>query len=225
MKVNKLLKNSLFLLTILFFISVVGVGNGLCWFSKPWRDVTILPDDVYEKLATAKKISFKGKIKRHTINTRSTVWIYDRCVGGVLESGLFDSRYKLVSGETDFFSIAYGDLETEGEITATTFTYYSSDDTILGYAQETVLEEGLFRDYVFFFYDENKTRKPYYLYGNTIFDLDGNIMAEAKDDFKLGSWSGKYEIVLTFHDLRIDLEDKIFLYRAAIKAIDDRIPM
>ena len=144
--------------------------------------------------------------------------------GGALESGLFDTKVTIVSGETDFFTLESGDLEIEGEITAETFSYHAPNDDTLGYAQETVVTfEDSSREYVFFFYDKNKTRKPYYLYRNKIYNLDGKILAEAGDDFKAFSLSSKYELILTFHDENIDVEDKVFLYMKVLDSIEDRI--
>ena len=225
MKSNQWLKGSFCLLTSLVIVCVILVNNGLCsWFSKPWREVTLSPDEAYQKLSTSKKISFKGKIKRDTISKKSSIWIGDECVGGALESGIFNTKVTVVSGETDFFSIAYGDLTVDGEITATTFSYHSPDDDIIGYAQETVMtfKDGS-REYVFLFYDKNKTRKPYYLYRNKIYNPDGKILAAAEDNFKTFSLSSKYELILTFYDENIDIEDRLFLYIKVLDAIEARI--
>lgn len=225
MESNQWLKASSCLLGSLIIVCVFLVNNGLCsWFSKPWREVTLSPDEAYHKLSTSKKISFKGKIKRDSISKKSSIWIGDECVGGALESGIFDSKVTVVSGKTDFFSIEYGDLEVEGEITAETFAYHSPDDDILGYAQETVVTfEDSNREYVFMFYDKNKIRKPYYLYRNKIYNPDGKVIAEAEDNFKAFSLSSKYELILTFHDENIDVEDRLFLYIKVLDSIEDRI--
>lgn len=196
--------------------------------SSPWEDVTLSPSVVYKRLAEAQEILFKGKMKRDQVHSRSSIWIGEECVGGVLEQGLLDSKHTLVVGKEKLFRFEYGDLEMEGEITATTFTYYSQDDQIIGYAQETVIKNPDMEeeDYVFLFYDENKNRKPYFLLSGAIWNLGapGRMLAEVEDDLAF-SFSGKYTIKMTIYVNRIDLVDKIFLYRYAIDKIERRIPM
>jgi len=181
--------------------------------------VNVTPELAFQKLSTSETLLFKGKAKRRKLNNSSSIWINNDCMGDVIDTGL-SSDMEIISGDTLLFTISYGDLEMIGENTGQTFVYTSEDGETIGYAQDTLVE---FQDgehhYVYYFYDLNIERRPYYYFEEKVYDFDGEIIAESDYSLEGSIFSKIYEINLSFYNNNVDIKDRIFIYKRVLEEV------
>ncbi len=151
----------------------------------------------------------------------------DGMVAGYMEeSGIFHTKWTIsIDGETWFYVKFVTDEpinDVEGVISATTYGYYDSNDKCLGYAQQQVLDNGVYgREYYMLYLDADGNPKDYYSDedGYYLYDYDGNVIGEGDVE---SSWFGNdYDITITMKEdskVQVDFMDKVVMY---IRICDD----
>lgn len=179
-------------------------------------------------LNNASVVYIAGKLENP--NQTGDILADGKVAGYLKETGLFNTRWTIsIDGKTWFYMKFVTDEpinDVEGEITATTYGYYDSDDNCLGYAQERVLEtENVPRDYYLVFLDADGNPREYFAVedGSSIYDYEGN---------KIGTGAASSDSILTDKchveietdedsGIQVEFMDKMAMYIVLFKDLND----
>ena len=205
-------KNNLLRIIIILLVSIAVVSSLIFSIKNIITKPDCTPEEAWQKMSDADTIVLEGR-KSWTF-ARPLIEADGEVVGRFQEKGFWNTRFQIKSGNTVLKYYKFGAPELSDESTANAYTYYNSDDSIAGYAQETAttLADGT-RKYVYLYYDADGTQKPYYLDetdGWKICNMEGEVQVEATFEYNM---STVYTLTIqTVGDTPVDFGDKMLLY-------------
>jgi hypothetical protein len=217
------------ILYFLLVIILIALAYGVLHFKilgDSYGKVDMTPNEAYQVMEKANSIVLSGDLDK--INHKLSIQADGENVGLFVETGLLDSRFTLQLSKKDLFYIKYYNThDLSDAVTATTYAIYSSEDEIIGYAQETLIDYlDETKDYAYLFYDKDKKVKSYFLpvleswdVGSDswkIYNEQGDVLIEADYTTK---FFGKYEVTITSYADNVDLKDKMVLCFEIIHAL------
>ncbi|WKY47394.1 hypothetical protein Q5O24_13715 [Eubacteriaceae bacterium ES3] len=157
----------------------------------------------------ASVLLFRGDKER--TNHRPEIYANGQLAGRFVETGFLDVKYAVEVDDSEIFHWEYWYEDVGEGIAATSYICYNGDGTVLGYAEETVIEfiDGSI-EYEYLFYDADKNAKDYFMDETslTIYSMDGKRLVETDTAVE----SENYDIhINTLENAQVDLQDKVLM--------------
>lgn len=172
-----------------------------------------------EAMDNATVIAMEGNLVN--VNQTSNIWADGKVAGYMDVKGFWDTKWSItVDGELWFYMKYVTDEpinDVEGVFTGSTYGFYDSDDTCLGYAQKRSIQtaDGYSDDYLVFL-DGEGNETGYYAEedGTAMYDEDANVIATGTSSLHFFSEKCDFNIEMQegYYDVQVDFMYKLAMY-------------
>ena len=218
------------IISVFIIVGVLQVGVGLIYLVYQHIDdgqERVIPfEEAYDLIKDADTLIFTGD--GDAMTQKPMAWVGEQQLGKLVDKGIIHRQIQLFAGEELMMYLQSDNTELPNTSVGPTYAFFDSQDACIGYTKETLesLNNAPEREYIFTFYDKDKTKKDYYAadddYGWKIYNQAGKVLLEGYYDYNY--FNSEYAITVITYDNQVDQEDKLLVYFVLLQNVSSNFP-